>query len=105
MSRENQLQSWAIAWLNMQSKTVARNCGADGSGHVEGDPDVYGCVKGKMFHMEFKNEIGKLSKIQEHRLEQWRKAGAVCFVPRNRDDVRRAWCELSYDLVLADSGP
>lgn len=93
MSRESSLQAWAIRWLNEQEKTIARNCGT-GAGHVEGDPDVYGCVEGQMFQMEFKNSIGKLRPAQEYRLDQWHKAGAICFLLRNRDQVRDAWAQV-----------
>lgn len=99
--REGQLQSWAIEWLCEQPSTVARNNGADCSGHVHGDPDVYGCVRGRMFVMEFKNEKGKLRPTQVIRLNEWLDAGAYAFVPRSRDDVREAW----FVIARGDSLP
>lgn len=44
---------------------------------VAGDPDIYGCVEGKMFAFEVKSPTGKLKKIQEYRLKNFGDAGAI----------------------------
>ncbi len=44
---------------------------------VVGDPDIYGCLHGWMFVLEVKDENGKLTKIQKHRLRQAYRAGAL----------------------------
>lgn len=44
---------------------------------VVGDPDIYGCVAMRMFVLELKNEDGKLTKIQAHRLIEFKRAGAI----------------------------
>lgn len=35
-----------------------------------GDPDVYGCLAGRYFGFEVKNEDGELTRIQVHRLRE-----------------------------------
>lgn len=44
---------------------------------VAGDPDIYGIVSGNGFAFEIKNEDGQLTKIQIHRLREFRHAGAI----------------------------
>lgn len=42
-----------------------------------GDPDLEVCVRGLYFGFEVKNKEGKLTKIQQHRIEEIQKAGGV----------------------------
>jgi hypothetical protein len=42
-----------------------------------GDPDLTGCYRGRHFELEVKAPGGRLSRIQEVRLKEWRQAGAV----------------------------
>jgi hypothetical protein len=42
-----------------------------------GDPDLTGCFRGRHFELEVKAPGGRLTRIQEVRLEEWRAAGAV----------------------------
>ena len=44
---------------------------------IVGDPDIYGCVYGRMFVLEVKNEDGLLTKIQMRRLQEFAWAGAI----------------------------
>lgn len=37
---------------------------------VVGDPDIYGCLDGMFFALEVKNEEGRLTTIQRHRLKE-----------------------------------
>ena len=42
---------------------------------VVGDPDIYGCLDGLLFAFEVKNEDGRLTAIQRHRLKEIIQAG------------------------------
>jgi len=86
---ENNLQAAIVRYLNTLPNTVARVNGP-GPAHVVGDPDIYGCVGGLMFHMEVKAEKGLVSPIQEHRMHQWQTAGAKVYVVRSMDDAKAA---------------
>jgi len=45
-----------------------------------GTPDLVGCVNGRAFVLEVKRPGQRPRRIQEHELEQWRKAGAIAGV-------------------------
>ena len=55
-----------------------------------GDPDIYGCVFGRAFGFEQKNDEGKLTKIQTYRLKEMERAGAIVAGIRTPDDALRA---------------
>jgi hypothetical protein len=48
---------------------------------VAGDPDLTGCYRGRHFELEVKAPGGRLSRIQEVRLKEWRQGGAVVHCP------------------------
>jgi hypothetical protein len=52
-----------------------------------GDPDLAGCYRGRHFELEVKTESGRLTRIQEVRLEEWRRAGAVVGVVHSPDEA------------------
>lgn len=56
---------------------------------IVGDPDLILCIRGRFVALELKSEHGKLSKLQEYKLEKIRKAGGLAFVvfPDDWDDV------------------
>ncbi len=59
-----------------------------GGPHMEtGTPDILGSYRGQAFTIEAKTEGNTTSRIQEHRLEEWKKAGAVCVRAREDFDV------------------
>ena len=60
-----------------------------GSGRTGGGkPDITGCMEGLRFELEVKRPgIGRVSKLQEHELEGWKKAGAVTAVVTCKEDV------------------
>ena len=60
-----------------------------------GDPDIYGCINGRMILIETKIDRNKPTKIQEKRLRDWRRAGAISFA---------AWSWEEVDKVLNDHG-
>ena len=55
-----------------------------------GDPDLTGCYCGRHFELEVKAPGGRLTRIQEVRLEEWREAGAVVDVVHGPDEARAA---------------
>jgi Holliday junction resolvase len=52
-----------------------------------GTPDIIGCLGGRFFALEVKDEKGRVSKIQEARLRKIRRAGGVGAVVRSRQDA------------------
>lgn len=44
---------------------------------VAGDPDLYGTIAGRHFELEVKRDGNPPTGLQEARIEEWRKAGAV----------------------------
>jgi len=52
-----------------------------------GDPDLTGCYRGRHFELEVKAPGGRLSRIQEVRLKEWHRAGAVVGVVHNTDEA------------------
>ncbi len=84
---ESALQASIVRWLNRQPNCIARVNGP-GPAHVVGDPDVYGCLDGRAYVIEVKQVNGRLAKIQAHRLEQWRAAGARATVARSLAEVQ-----------------
>lgn len=52
-----------------------------------GTPDILGSINGQAVAIECKVDGEKPTKLQEHRLEEWRKAGAVAIVAREDFDV------------------
>lgn len=55
---------------------------------VKGDPDLYGCIAGRMFVIECKQPGKYPSKIQYKRLREWNEAGAVTGVARSLEDAK-----------------
>lgn len=92
---ERDLQGSIVNALNAQPDTLARVNGP-GPAHVVGDPDIYGCVNGLMFHMEVKMPKGKLKEAQAFRLKEWKSAGAQVFVVTSVTEALQAhalvWC-------------
>lgn len=86
---EAALQASMVRWLNRLPGCIARVNGP-GPAHVAGDPDIYGCLNGQTYVVEVKQVKGRLTRLQEHRLQQWRDAGAQATVARSLDELQ-AW--------------
>ena len=56
---------------------------------VAGDPDLTGCYRGLHFEMEVKREGEQPTKLQQVRLDQWGRAGAIVGVVRSISDARQ----------------
>lgn len=61
-----------------------------GKNKNSGQPDIFGILKngsGRLFGIEVKNEIGKLSDDQKRELKSLEDAGALIIISRNLDKV------------------
>lgn len=60
-----------------------------GSQYIEiGSPDILGCLKGKTLAIECKLISEEPSKIQQYRLEEWRKSGAITGVAHSLEEAK-----------------
>ncbi len=88
MAKETQLTRRILLWLNQQPGVKAQKI--HGSAYSQaGCPDLLVVALGRVLMLEVKTATGRVSKIQEHRMAQWRAAGAVAEVVRSLDDVKR----------------
>ena len=77
---ERSVQGNSIKRLNELSGSLIRCRSADSVGHVAGDPDAYGSIRGRHVEIEFKQGRGVPTKIQWYRLRLWARTGASCAV-------------------------
>lgn len=87
MPRESSIVRAVLRYLNGLDDCVARKLHGD-SFSVTGDPDIYGCYRGRCFQLEVKQEGGRLSPAQKYRLDEWRDAGAFCSAIRSVADAK-----------------
>lgn len=94
MPQERNLQTSVMRWLNAQSYTLARKLHGTGYG-VVGDPDLYGCCRGRMFLIELKQPGKEPTAIQRVRLNEWKKVGAIAFVAHSLEEVKEAFARIT----------
>ena len=88
MARESQIVNSILRWLNSQPGTLARKL--HGSQYsVKGDPDIYGCIDGKMFLIECKRPGEQPRPIQVKRLQEWQERGAVLGVASSLQEAQQ----------------
>jgi penicillin-binding protein-related factor A (putative recombinase) len=87
--RESGIQRRTADLLNREFQQIVVRIKHGTAFAVVGDPDIYGCLKGRFFAFEVKNEKGQLTKIQQHRLQEFESAGALVGAIREPDDA--AW--------------
>jgi hypothetical protein len=74
--RESTLTNRVLTELNSWPETEAiKKHGSVYS--IAGDPDIFGCLRGRTFVLEAKVPGKKPKAIQNYRLRQWKKAGAT----------------------------
>ncbi len=61
-----------------------------GCGMAVGEPDLMGCWYGIPFAFEVKRPGKHATRIQEYRLDEWRRAGAVAQVITSADEMEEA---------------
>ena len=56
---------------------------------VAGDPDLYGSIHGRHFEIEVKrpDAAADVTELQQQRLQEWSRAGAMTGVARSVDDA------------------
>lgn len=76
-----------------------------GGSQMRGVPDIVGCYNGLFVGFEVKRpEVGRLSALQAHRIEQIKVAKGHAFVVCSVDDVRQALAGLGADALLTSPG-
>jgi hypothetical protein len=75
---ERHLQQSAIAFLKARGWCVRKRHGSVMG--VAGDPDLYALYRGVHYEIELKAPGGRPTPLQQARLEEWRRAGAVTWV-------------------------
>ena len=88
MPQERNIQASVLTWLR-QVSTVRKLHGTQ-FGTI-GDPDIYGCYRGRMFVLELKQQGKKPTPIQQARIAEWERAGAAVFVAHSLDELREQW--------------
>jgi len=80
--RESALVKQILAALRAAPGVVARK--RHGSvWSVAGDPDIYGSIRGRHFELEVKRRDGVVTELQQARLRDWARAGALVGVARS----------------------
>lgn len=69
-----------LHWLKVAGSAMQRS----------GEPDITVCIFGHMVLLELKTVKGKVTRLQQHRMSQWTKAGARCVVIRSVSDLEIA---------------
>jgi hypothetical protein len=90
MTPEGKVLADCLRWLTEQRKSgVPVNWFkvAGGPRQQAGQPDLLICWAGRFVAAEIKSPTGAPTKLQEHRLEEWRKAGAAAGIVRSVDDL------------------
>jgi len=80
--RESALVSAIVEALRAAPGLVVRKRHGTAWG-VAGDPDLTGCYLGRHFELEVKTPAGVLTRLQEARLAEWSRAGAITAVVRS----------------------
>ena len=80
--RESALVSAIVQALRAAPGLVVRKRHGTAWG-VAGDPDLTGCYLGRHFELEVKTPASALTRLQEARLAEWLRAGAITAVVRS----------------------
>jgi hypothetical protein len=87
--RESALVSAIVEALRAAPGLVVRKRHGTAWG-VAGDPDLTGCYRGSHFELEVKTQAGAVTRLQEARLAEWSRAGAITAVVRSVDEALAA---------------
>lgn len=80
-------------WINGLPNGKAINI--HGSVYSEkGTPDIIGCIDTKFVAFECKKPKGKPTKIQEHRIKQWLKCGAIAGIVYSLEEAQKLYEKL-----------
>ncbi len=94
---EKNIETRCLGWLATQPrwKQIKPNIAM----HLRGEPDRIGCLAGRFVAIEFKRPGEKQTPLQAAKMDEWRRAGAVCMVATSLDDVIRALVAAGYDVI------
>jgi hypothetical protein len=84
--RESAVVKQVMAALRATPGVVVRKRHGS-SWSVAGDPDLYGAIKGQHFEIEVKRRDGEVTELQQARLRDWARAGALVGVARSVEDA------------------
>jgi len=84
--RESALVAGIIAALREIPCCVVRKRHGTAWG-IAGDPDLYGSINGRHFEIEVKRRGEEPTPLQQARLAEWRRAGAVTGVAHSVDEA------------------
>lgn len=87
MPREVQVVTSILKWLKTVPNCQARKLHGSIYAH-KGDPDIYGCIDGRMFLIECKQPGENPTELQAAMLVKWGQAGAVVGVARSLQDAK-----------------
>jgi len=87
--RESALVHTIIRALRNVPGLVVRKRHSAGWGFA-GDPDLTGCYRGRHFELEVKTPTGRLTRLQQVRLAEWSRAGAITAVVRSVEEALEA---------------
>ena len=83
-SKESTVQSSIQKWLKDNGWFTIKIIMAS----KNGIPDLMAIKNGRTIFIEVKNEIGKLSKIQEYRIKEMQQHGAEVIVARSKEEIK-----------------
>ena len=87
--RETAVVNRIVARLKQLPAVVVRKRHGTAMG-VAGDPDLYGSFRGRHFEIEVKvqnDPASQLTKLQAHRIQEWKQAGAITGVARTPEEA------------------
>lgn len=87
--RESALVSAIVEALRSAPGLVVRKRHGTAWGFA-GDPDLTGCYRGRHFELEVKTPAGAITRLQEARLAEWSRAGAITAVVRSVSEALAA---------------
>lgn len=96
MPQERNIQATVLRFLRAVSGCAVRKLHVTQFG-TAGDPDLYGCYRGRMFVVELKQEGKQPTPLQSIRLQEWQRAGAVTIVAHSIEELRQQWAEAFLD--------
>lgn len=101
MPLERQIVNSIVRWIQSIPNAQVRKLHGTMYTH-SGDPDIYGCINGKMFLIEAKQPGKQPTRQQRRRLEQWKEAGAVVGVAHSLDEAKEILHKLYQGLNTDD---
>ena len=84
MTFESEIQKKIINYLKKEGYLVVKTIVLN----VAGYPDIFAFKNGKTLFVEVKNEKGKVSELQQHRINSLRQTGFNVIITRSIEDFK-----------------